>query len=281
MSFGEIVASVLNTVPSASAALIDFALGEIEGKPPARIGPSYKVLDQMDYDAPRDCYQGDQSEFFFNARSTQYLTFVDLLCQLASSMGGVPGYVNLRFVQQSDAYIAMEQFPMTVGVEIVVIRPSSSGPALLAMASTLALALGGIPHWGKDLFGVPRSDLVRPNIPSTAFDCYRFAVALIEEGHGQTFSSQFTRDHGLEPTAGVSVAELDQRTARSAISVKQLLSRAQGRLAMPMRPNSVLEVAREFAPSLRMNADGIPLPRAKAAIDGPRVRLRDLSRRII
>ena len=281
VSFGEILATVLNLVPSASGALIDFALGEIEGKPPVRIGPSHRVMDQMDYDGPRDCYQGDQSEFFFNARSTQYLTFVDLLCQFAASMGGVPGYINMRFVQQSDAYIAMEQFPITVGVEVVVIRPSSNGRALLVMASTLALAMGGIPHWGKDLFGVPRSSLVLPNIPSVGFECYRFAVALTEEGRGQTFSNQFSRDSGLEPVPGASAQELDERTARNAFSVRQLLVAAQTRLAMPARPKSILQIAREFAPSLRMNADGVPLSRGKASVGGPRVRLRDLSRRIM
>jgi hypothetical protein len=238
-------------------------------------------MDQMDYNAPHDCYQGDQSEFFFNARSTQYLTYIDRLFQYAADMGGVPGYVNMRFMQQSDAFIAMEQFPITVGVEIVVIRPSANGLVLLGMANRLALAMGGIPHWGKSVFGVLRSDLILANIPSRSLECYHFAVALIEEGQSQTFSSQFTRGNGLEPVSGVSVQELDRRTARSAFTVKQLLAAAQSRLAMPTMPKSILEVAREFAPSLRMNANGVDLPRGKASIDSPRVRVRDLSRRII
>ena len=79
----------------------------------------------------------------------------------------------------------------------------------------------------------------------------------------------------------MTLAQLDQRTARNKVSLTQLLTAAQGRLTTPTRPNSLLEVARQFAPSLRMNADGAPLPRGKAATDIPKVRLRDLFSRIV
>jgi len=72
-----------------------------------------------------------------------------------------------------------------------------------------------------------------------------------------------------------------RRFFERAIGTTKVIPVAQTRLAMPALPKSILEVAREFAPSLRMNADGIPLPGGKAATNGPRVRLRDLSRRIM
>jgi hypothetical protein len=277
-SFGEIVNMVLNLVPSASSALMDFALDQHDGTPPRKVGSSHSVMDQMDYNAPKDCYQGDQIEVFFNARSSQYLDYVDQVCQFASSLGGVPGYVHMRFMQQTDAHIGMEQFPMTAAVEVVVQTPSVNGPALLAMASVTAVSLGGIPHWGKNVIGVPRPTNL---FPAGSLEQFRYAIALTEEGHGPTFSSQFTRDSGLEWAAGVTLEQLDLRTARNKVSLTELLNAAQGRLAMPSRPNSLLQVARQFAPSLRMNADGVPLPRGRAATDFPQVRLRDLFSRIV
>jgi hypothetical protein len=166
---------------------------------------------------------------------------------------------------------------MTVGVEVVVVRPSPVGQVLLQLTSPLAESMGGIPHWGKGLFGLPRSTSL---LPSRSVECYRYAIALTEQGDGSTFSSQFTRDSGLERLPDVSLTQVDHTTAHNRVSLKQLLALAQGRLAMPTPPKSLLEVARQFPPSLRMNADGVPLPRGRAAVDGPRVRLRDLARRI-
>jgi hypothetical protein len=265
-------------LPGAALPVMDKLLDVVEGEPAIRTGPSHRVLDQMDYNADPDCFYGDQFEFFFNARSTRYLDFVDEVTRLAASFhAGVPGYINMRFTQQSDAYIAMEQFPMTVGVEVVVLRPSPAGQVVLQVAAPLAESMGGIPHWGKGLFGLPRSTSL---LPTRSVDCYRYSIALTEHGHSSTFSSQFTRDSGLESVPDVSLGELHEGTAHNRVSLKQLLAIAEGRLAIPTRPKSILEVARQFPPSLRMNADGVALPGGRAAVDGPRVRLRDLARRI-
>jgi FAD binding domain len=266
-----------NLFPIVVTRLMDEVLNRVEGEPPRKVGPSYRVMDQMDYSAPTDCAYGDQSEFFFNAGSTEYLEFVDQVCQAAADLGGVPGYVNMRFTQQSDAYMAMEQFPMTVGIEIVVLRPSFNGRDLLTTAAGLAESMGGIPHWGKDLFAARSTSL----LPGRSVECYQYAITLTEEGHPSTFSSQFTRDSGLERLPGVSLQQLDQRTDRGSVSLRQLFAAAQTRLAMPARPRSLVEVARRFAPSLRMNAGGVPLPRGRASAEIARVRLRDLSRRIL
>jgi hypothetical protein len=273
----EFLELYLGSVPQLSNPLMEFVLDQVEGQPAQRTGPSHTVMDQMDYSAPPpECSYGDQSEFFFNARTTLYLDFVDQLIEIARTLGGVPGYVNMRFTQHSDAYIGMSQFPMTVGVEVVAL-PSRPSDQLLLRAGLLAESLGGIPHWGKRLIGVPRSTSL---FPKNSVECYRYGVALTEEGRPSTFSSEFTRIGGLEPDPGVPVRQLDERTAHSRVSLRELFASAQTRLAMPETPKSILEVARQFAPSLRMNADGVSLPRGRAAVHGPRVRLRDLSRRL-
>jgi hypothetical protein len=128
------------------------------------------VLDQMNYDAPKDCKYGDQIEALFNARSTSYLSFIDDLVSAAKGLGGVPGYINMRFTRQTDAHVGMEQFPVTVGVEVVVNKPSDNGERLLEEASRAAAARGGIPHWGKNVFGTPRA--LAP-FPDGSVDCFR------------------------------------------------------------------------------------------------------------
>jgi hypothetical protein len=277
-SLGEVIGTLMEIVPGITPALLDFALQQFEGSPATKTGPSGKVLDQMDYSAPRNCYDGDQFEYFFNAESTGYLSFVDAVLAIAATVGDVPGYVNMRFTQHSDAYVTMQQFPFTVGVEVVVMRPSSRGSAFLSAASALAASFGGIPHWGKNVQGVPR-DITRFTRGSR--DAFEYAIRLIEGPGPATFSSQFTRSSGLEPTRGLGVDPLDRLTSRGRVSVREVLSVSQRRLGLPWPPTSVMDLARRFPPSLRMNADGVPLRAGRAAASGPRVRLRDLSRRFV
>jgi hypothetical protein len=290
LTIGDVIAIALGFAPGATAALIDAALEQVEGNPPQKVGPSELILDQTGTNTAPSCVQSDQIEYFFNARSPGYLNFVDQICALARSGPGVPGYVNIRFTQHSDAYIAMQQYPITAAVEVVVLRQSAIGIGLLQAAAVLATQTGGIPHWGKRTGGLPPSVF---GLPSTSVECFRYAIAMTETWPSTTFSNVFTREAGLDrvvppppppplpPTPPETASALDRKTSTNRFSLSQLFAIAQVRLAMPTRPKSILELARQYPPSLRMNADGVPLSRGKAASAGPRVRLRDLSRRLL
>jgi hypothetical protein len=290
LTIGDVIAIALRFAPGATGPLIDAALEQVEGNPPQKIGPSELVLDQTGTNTAPSCVQSDQIEYFFNARSPTYLNFVDQICALARNGPGVPGYVNIRFTQHSDAYIAMQQFPMTAAVEVVVLRQSAVGVGLLRAAAVLAAQMGGIPHWGKRIGGLPHSVF---GLPATSIECFRYAIAMTENWPTTTFSSVFTREAGLDrlvppppppplpPIPPESAAILDRKTSTNRISLAQLFAIAQVRLAMPVPPRSILELARQYPPSLRMNADGVPLVRGKAASPHPRVQLRDLSRRFL
>ena len=147
------------------------------------------------------------------------------MVQFAKNRGGVPGYMFVRFMRGSDAYLAMEQYPVTAGVEVVVLRPSASLEPVLTFASERAAAVGALPHWGKRFF-VPRTTA---GFPATSGECYRYAVARTQEGFSPTFSSKFTRDTGLEP--GLSLGELEERTASGRVSLTAVFEAARVRLA--------------------------------------------------
>jgi hypothetical protein len=273
-NLGDLMSRLLQKYPEFLPA-INAAIVAGQHSVPLRVGRSFQIMDQMDYSAPTDCYRGDSTEYFFDARSDSYLRLIDSLYDHARALGGVPGYLSMRFVRQSDATVAMERFPLTVAVEVSILRPWPTGTAFLQEAQRLALGSGGIPHWGQQIYGA----LDTRRLYGRSLDCFHYAVARLEEGAGPTFSSAFSRRHGLDPTQDA--ATLHRRTTGERVSVREMQARARDLLHLPAAPESVQAMAAPFAPSLRMNPASVALPLGRCTSFSHGIRLRDLSWRLL
>jgi hypothetical protein len=164
--------------------------------PPLRRGPSEKILDTHDYDMD-GCESANSGEFFFDAASGSYIKFVDEVLQKAKDVGPIMGYVSLRFVRETMSKLGMQRFPLTVCIEVAIAHPGSVNDEYKKAAHALALKHGGIPHWGQE------HSLNQAQVEQLYHDHlepWRWAVAETELSiEGQvTFSSQFTRERGLE-----------------------------------------------------------------------------------
>src|SRR5262249_11447801 len=163
--------------------------------PPLRRGPSHKILDTHDY-ALDHCYSGNSSEFFFNAFSKSYIQFVNDVLEIAKAIGPICGYIALRFVGETASKLGMAQFPLTVAIELSILRPGSVNEQYKQNVHALALAHGGIPHWGQE-HTLSEAQVVQ--LYQNRLETWRWALAETEAQIVGTFSSDFTRKRGLEP----------------------------------------------------------------------------------
>jgi hypothetical protein len=281
-SLGEMAARILERYPMFVPFLVSLLLttfqtiGDQRGNAiQIKRGRSFEVMDQTDYTQPTNCYVGVGSEYFFNARSTGYVSFISSLFASAAALGGIPGYISLRFTPQTDAHLGMERWPMSVAIEISCITPWRTATAYLTTAQASAIALGGIPHWGQWLGEpIPTRAMYR-----TGLDVYHLAVATVEDGRAKRFATPFSASQSLDPPAA-SLATV-AATARPRVSTRALLAAAQTLVPSAPVPTSVRAVGRLYKPSLRMNATGEVLPAGHAATWIPGVRLRDLAKRLV
>jgi hypothetical protein len=234
-----------------------------------KVGQSGNVMDQNDYTpgTQTDCYGGIGAEYHFNARAQGFLTFIDQLFNLAHSLGGIPGYVSLRFIRQTDAFLGMERFPLTVAIEPSCLQPWATGDTFLTGLQGLAIASGGIPHWGQKLYG----SIGANNLYKNSFSAFLRAVAKVEAGQAAAFRTAFAIEQGLNPPA----------PGPTQFSLKGLLTAARSVAPSDPAPTSALAVARLFTPSLRMNPDKVDLPRGRACRFQRGVSLRDLALRLL
>ena len=164
-----------------------------------RWGLSHEIVDGHP-DKRRGCLSAHSSEYFFDASSDDYLRFVDAVLD-ASTAHGIPGYASLRFTGRSKCHLAMERYPLTVAIEIAVPRKFGSTGDLFEAFNTAVVASAkkyeGIPHWGQR--HVLNSEATQ-ELYGASLESFRYPLSEIENGHPRTFSTQFTRNRGLEVT---------------------------------------------------------------------------------
>jgi hypothetical protein len=183
--------------------MIDDTLRDIAGgilaaahDPPLRRGSSEKILDTHDYDLD-GCLSVNSMEFFFDAASSSYIQFVDDVLHKAKELGPIMGIVSLRFVRETSSKLGMQRFPLTVCIEVAISRPGSVNNEYKKAVQELARHHGGIPHWGQE-HSLNKSQVEQ--LYKDRLEPWRWALAETEisiEGE-KTFSSQFTRERGLE-----------------------------------------------------------------------------------
>jgi hypothetical protein len=188
-----------------------------------RVGPSEKILDTHNY--KRDgCLSANSTELFFDASETGYLDFVDEVREAAKADGFLPGYASLRFVRKSKALLAPEQWSHSVAIEIAAPRSTTTGDIygkFFKRVHALARKHGAVPHWGQELRLDPE---LLEQLYGERLDTWRWALSELEGGGEPTFSSDFSRDCGLEDGGRTLDEHRDGRTG--GVLVSALMARA-------------------------------------------------------
>jgi hypothetical protein len=121
---------------------------------------SYKVMDRTRFRPPSgppndvnppavDDLGGYSIEMFFPAQNS--IAFVDALLDLvkAATNTFLFGYIGIRFMGQTRAFLGMQQWNQTCSVEVGTLPGIHGGYALLSDILDLMRAHGGVPHWGQ------------------------------------------------------------------------------------------------------------------------------------
>ncbi len=172
---------------------------------------SYAVMDGHDYLDQSCNVNVDSIEVFFDATDPMLIAFIDALLAFEVNQEVVfgrafVGYISMRFVAQSAAPLAPEQFPLTCAVEVAGLRDVDGVTQLINYAIQQALDsnFNAILHWGQ------RNESNRAQIedrfPDVVVDppfgplrTWRNTLSLLtNNGSLDGFSSAFTRRTGLE-----------------------------------------------------------------------------------
>jgi hypothetical protein len=163
---------------------------------------SYAVMDTHDYLDQSCNVNVDSVEVFFEAEDPMLIAYVDALIAFETRQEFLGraclGYASVRFTSQGRALLAPERWPHTAVVEVAALRDLEGSDQLLDYAVALARNpnFNAAFHWGQ------RHESQRPEIErrfGADLDTWRLALGRIA-GNDETFSSEFTRRTGLEPS---------------------------------------------------------------------------------
>jgi hypothetical protein len=145
-------------------------------------------------DAPKVEY----TEVFFDAQRRDYLRFIDAVLAYfrTAGSGKQAGYIAIRFMGPSDAPLAMQRWPVTAAVEVVILK--SLDPAArrtIEAVNRLAQAYDDARfHWG-----MIRPADYRPVGVRNEIERWKAGAARLGVQADDGFSSAFSRAAGLEP----------------------------------------------------------------------------------
>lgn len=157
------------------------------------------MLDTHDYDL-EGAQAGNAIEVHFNAAATDYLAFIEDLGQFARNHFPVLGYIGLRFTPAASALVAMQQYPLTASVEVATLRSRAEDiyADFWDDVHAAARARRGIPHWGEEMRH-SASELAA--LYGDRLRRWRDVLAAVCDGAPAVFSTSFSREKGLEPSA--------------------------------------------------------------------------------
>jgi hypothetical protein len=170
---------------------------------------SYAVMDIHDY-LDQSCFvKGYSVEVFFDATDDRLIAFIDQLIAFEKAQElqarAFVGYASLRFTQRSAALLGMQRWRTTCSIEVAGLAGVPGSKELVEYAALLARkpTMGAVLHWGQHndymLADVERLFGDRANPPASPLGRWRQALSLVtDNGRLDGFSSQFTRDRGLE-----------------------------------------------------------------------------------
>jgi hypothetical protein len=136
-------AVVKAALPLGTVGDVSFKVMDINGfRPPG--GPK----DVKPPDAVNDT-GGYSIEMLFPAQGS--FAFIDALINLVQGAGNtfLAGYIGIRFMGQTRAFLGMQQWNQTCSVEVATLPGIHGVFALLSDMLDLMRAHGGVPHWGQ------------------------------------------------------------------------------------------------------------------------------------
>jgi hypothetical protein len=172
-----------------------------------RAGLATDILDTHNYDL-----DGGQSvnsgEFFFDASAGEYPGFIDEVIILAQRHSPVFGAIGIRFTPRATPLIAMQRFALTVSVEVATGRARQEDVYREFWKEVHAAASkrGAIPHWGQEFRQSARAIMAHYGEDLLT---WRRMLAELSIDASNTFSTQFSRDKGLEPTHATGIFDSD------------------------------------------------------------------------
>lgn len=171
---------------------------------------SYAAMDQHDYTNIGCNKPGNSVEVFFPL-GPALIDFIDRILarvgelyrgDLTGEPGGFGGFIALRFMTASPAFLAMQQWPITCSVEVGGLSRVNGSDRYIAQVHDDALASGGVIHWGQRN-ECTQEDVERAFGSGSGTRLHRWRQALSElsrNGADALFSTPFTRQRSLEIT---------------------------------------------------------------------------------
>jgi len=159
-----------------------------------------------------DCYATKYAEFwrfspkaqytevFFDAQKTDYLRFTDEMLKYFATpgTGRQAGYISIRFTGRSEAPLAMQRWPVTASVELILLEDlDPRAREKVEHVNDLASRHDVRFHWGM-LRPPP------PGVPGAAvaqeLEQWRRGAAMLGVSARDGFSSELSQRYGLEPS---------------------------------------------------------------------------------
>jgi hypothetical protein len=158
---------------------------------------SYRIMDTTDYKA--NCFKALSIEVAFNADTNDYINYVDTVLQQIKEFAAqqilVGAYISLRYCGGSEAFLAIEQWPHTVCIEISALGGLSHDMDVLSKFESTAAAANATIHWGQ-LNWRQKAD-IEATYPG--INTWRGALnRLTAQGSTHTFDNAFCQQRGLE-----------------------------------------------------------------------------------
>jgi hypothetical protein len=171
-------------------------------------GPPYgNIIERHGYELD-GAQSGNSAEFSFDASRGEYLDFVEEVIRLADRDAPLLGLIGIRFTPRSSALIAMQRFTLTAAVEIQTgrTRVADVYANFWRDLHQAANRLGGIAHWGQE-FRQSATEIAQRY--GAQLDTWRRVLGDLSGSHPATFSTKFSRAHGLEPLPGLGLVGED------------------------------------------------------------------------
>jgi hypothetical protein len=194
-AMGDFIGGVLNSDAGLTARVVTFFTGT---RLPAgtKRGLAHTIMAGPN---PGECaFRGRALEVAFSTAGNLYLNYVDaalaILDQQLAKGFALGGYMALRFVGPSRAYLSPHRSARTCTVEVTGLRTLKGTKTILDLLESAARDHGGIPHWGM-CSNLTAADVARayPNLSTWLLTRW----SITKGGTLTTFDSDFSLRCGL------------------------------------------------------------------------------------
>ena len=210
MPFGDFICALINTFSELHAAaliqLMYWAGANSQHTALKHPAISYAVMDRHSYVNKGCIAPGDSIEFFVDATTPGLITFIDYVLDevrdLANNGKGFGGYISLRFMTSTPAFLAMERWSSTCSIEIAGLSKANGTATLMDHIDAESLKRDIIVHWGQR-HTRSQKDLEKLYAPTVGGPFHKWRKALSQlsaNGRLDNFSTLFTKFRGLEIT---------------------------------------------------------------------------------